>query len=117
MSMFDWFKAVKAPEHRFAWIVAIGVDALQIFAFPLFSPGFASPADTALDLLAAALLTRALGWHWAFLPSFAAELVPGLDLVPTWTAAVFFVTRGKGRTPPGQPPAVDTQVVSSTKTR
>lgn len=103
MSMFDWFKAVKAPEHRFAWIVAIGVDALQIFAFPLFSPGFASPADTALDLLAAALLTRALGWHWAFLPSFFAELVPGLDLVPTWTAAVFFVTRQRVRSAAGEP--------------
>ncbi|MGB8129978.1 MAG: hypothetical protein WCG81_09300 [Candidatus Angelobacter sp.] len=29
----------------------------------------------------------------SFLPTFAAELVPGLDLFPTWTAAVFFATR------------------------
>jgi len=28
-----------------------------------------------------------------FLPFFAAELVPGLDLSPTWSAAVFFATR------------------------
>jgi hypothetical protein len=37
-------------------------------------------------------MTKLLGWHWAFLPTFAAELIPGLDLVPTWTAAVFYVT-------------------------
>jgi hypothetical protein len=40
-----------------------------------------------------AILIKLLGWHWAFLPTFAAELVPGLDLFPTWTAAVFFATR------------------------
>jgi hypothetical protein len=33
-----------------------------------------------------------LGWHWAFLPAFAAELIPGVDLFPTWTAAVAYVT-------------------------
>jgi hypothetical protein len=32
----------------------------------------------------------------AFLPTFAAELVPGLDLFLTWTAAVFFATRQLG---------------------
>jgi hypothetical protein len=29
-----------------------------------------------------------LGWHWEFLPSFVAKLVPGIDLVPFWTMAV-----------------------------
>jgi hypothetical protein len=36
-----------------------------------------------------------VGWHWAFLPSFVAELVPGLDIFPSWTAAVWFATRGR----------------------
>jgi hypothetical protein len=54
--------------------------------------------DTALDLAVAAILYRLLGWHWALLPTFAAELVPGLDLFPTWTAAVFFMTRKAVRT-------------------
>jgi hypothetical protein len=40
-------------------------------------------------------MIRLLGWHWAFLPSAAAELIPGADLFPTWTAAVWFVTRQK----------------------
>jgi hypothetical protein len=62
-------------------------------AFPLFAAGGLSPADTILDLLAAAILIRLLGWHWAFLPTLFAELIPGLDLFPMWTAAIFYVTR------------------------
>ena len=38
-------------------------------------------------------MIRLLGWHWAFLPTLAAKLIPGADLFPTWTAAVWFVTR------------------------
>ena len=34
-----------------------------------------------------------LGWHWEFLPSFLAKLVPGVDLVPFWTLAVVNVYR------------------------
>jgi len=82
-------------------MVAILADALQIGAFPLFAEGAISPADTVLDILVAALLIRLLGWHWAFLPSLAAELLPGFDLFPTWTAAVFFVTRAQVK--PGEP--------------
>jgi len=52
-----------------------------------------------------------LGWHWAFLPTFAAEMLPGFDLFPTWTTAVFFVTRNQIKEgepeilPPGPAPA------------
>ncbi|HZI57184.1 MAG TPA: hypothetical protein VFF39_10435 [Verrucomicrobiae bacterium] len=92
---FDFLKTVKSPEHRKAWFVAIIADAIQIVGFPLFAEGGLSPADAALDLVTAAILSRILGWHWAFLPTLAAELVPGMDLFPTWTAAVFFVTRAQ----------------------
>ena len=111
MLNFDFLKAIKAPEHRLAWLVAIMADALQIVAFPVFAEGLVSPFDTALDFIVAFALTRLLGWHWAFLPSLGAELVPGLDLFPTWTAAVFFVTRQRVRSsepeilPPGSAPA------------
>ena len=40
-------------------------------------------------------MIRLLGWHWAFLPTAAAKLIPGADLFPTWTTAVWFVTRRK----------------------
>ncbi len=45
-----------------------------------------------LDIVVGAVLCKMLGWHWAFLPAFAAELIPGVDLIPTWTAAVAYVT-------------------------
>jgi len=34
-----------------------------------------------------------LGWHWEFLPAFAGELIPGVDLVPFWTLSVMNVYR------------------------
>jgi hypothetical protein len=74
-------------------ILALAADALQIFAVPLFGEGALSPADDVLDVLVAAILVHLLGWHWEFLPAFAAELVPGVDLVPFWTLAVINVYR------------------------
>jgi hypothetical protein len=93
-------EAKTSPGRARVWAarcLAIGADFLQILVFPLFLPGAASPWSDGLDLLVAGGVTWLVGWHWAFLPSFLAELVPGLDLVPTWTAAVFFATRGLGR--------------------
>ncbi len=74
-------------------LLAIAADALQIFVFPLFAEGGLSPADDVLDVLVALVLVQLLGWHWEFLPAFAGELVPGLDLVPFWTMAVASVYR------------------------
>jgi hypothetical protein len=93
MPFLDYFKSLKEPEHRLAWAVAIAADALQIVAFPFFVEGGISPADSALDLIVALVMIRLLGWHWAFLPTAAAKLIPGADLFPTWTTAVWFVTR------------------------
>jgi hypothetical protein len=76
-----------------AMILAVAADALQVFVFPFFAEGALSPADDILDLAAAAALVRLLGWHWEFLPAFAIELVPGVDLVPFWTLAVANVYR------------------------
>ena len=81
------------------WIAA-GADLLQIVLLPAFFPGALSPASTAIDVVVAAVLLRLLGWHWAFLPTFVAELTPLVDLVPTWTGAVFLATRNVGEAPP-----------------
>ena len=90
-------KAVIRPMTRrrvlAARAIAIAADFVQIAVFPVFSEGVVSPLDTGLDLAVAGALTALVGWHWAFLPSIAAELVPFVDLVPTWTAAVFIATR------------------------
>ena len=84
-----------SPRSRFraAVILAMAADALQIFLFPLCAEGALSPADDLLDLVVGALLVHLLGWHWEFLPTFVAELLPGVDLVPFWTLAVLSVYR------------------------
>jgi hypothetical protein len=78
-------------------IIAIVADALQIILLPLFVEGVESPADDILDLGVGAALVYLLGWHWEFLPSFLAKLVPGVDLVPFWTMAVANVYRKSTR--------------------
>jgi hypothetical protein len=89
-----------SPGTRFrvAMILAIVADALQLVFFPLFIEGAESPADDVLDLGVGAALVYLLGWHWEFLPSFLAKLVPGVDLVPFWTLAVANVYRKSKRT-------------------
>ena len=74
-------------------ILAIAADLLQLVIFPMFVAGAMSPAEDVLDLGIAGVLTFLLGWHWEFLPSFLAKLVPGVDLVPLWTLAVANVYR------------------------
>ena len=81
------------PQFKTAMLLAIAAEVLQLAVFPLFVEGALSPADDILDLGMAALLTNLLGWHWEFLPSFFAKLVPGVDLVPFWTIAVVNVWR------------------------
>jgi hypothetical protein len=81
---------------RTARVLAVAADALQLFFFPLFGEGFASPINDVLDMGVALALVRLIGFHWVFLPSIVAEAVPGLDLAPTWTAAVLFATAGGG---------------------
>src|SRR5579884_3259467 len=109
--MFEFFKSFQSREQRLAWLVAVAADAIQIAAMPLFAEGGVSPVDAIMDVVVAGILIRLLGWHWAFLPSLFAELLPGFDLFPTWTAAVFFVTRQQVRAqepevlPPGPAPA------------
>ena len=85
------------PRLRAAMILAIVADVLQMVVFPLFVEGAASPADDVLDLGIGGALTYLLGWHWEFLPSFLAKLVPGVDLVPFWTLAVANVYRKQKR--------------------
>ena len=86
--------APTAARIRAARAIAMLADLAEIVVFPAFMEGFLSPANDVLDVAVAVVLTRLLGWHWAFLPSFLAEMVPVVGLVPTWTAAVFYVTSG-----------------------
>jgi hypothetical protein len=78
---------------RTARLIAIGADLAQLVFFPAFAGGWLSPLNNLLDVVVAVIMVRLVGWHFAFLPTFIVELVPGVDLVPTWTAAVWFATR------------------------
>ena len=93
---------------RLARLLALTADFVQILAFPLFGQGALSPLTDALDVVVGLALCLLLGWHWAFVPTFLAEMVPIFDLFPTWTVAVFFVTRGLSEpAPPAPPPPRD----------
>jgi len=109
---------VSHPSPRRIWAaraIAMAADLAQIAIFPAFSEGALSPVNDALDVAVAAALSALVGWHWVFLPSFLSELIPMWDLVPTWTAAVWYVTSGSAPgpaapsarvEPPPRPPAL-----------
>ena len=84
----DEIQILPGSAFRWAMVLAIAADALQLVVYPLFFESAFSPADDALDLCIAAMLVHLPGWHWEFLPSFFAKFAPGVDLVPFWTMAV-----------------------------
>jgi len=84
-------------RFRAAMILAVVADALQILIFPVFVEGALSPADDVLDVTVAAVMVHLLGWHWEFLPTVFAKLLPGVDLVPFWTLAEILARSGTFR--------------------
>jgi hypothetical protein len=97
MPLFAAPRTVSSARVRLARSLALVADFLQIIAFPFFGGGVLSPAADALDLCVAVLMVWLLGWHWAFVPTLLIEAAPVFDLFPTWSAAVFYVTRGQAR--------------------
>ena len=96
--MTDESSPISSIAHfRIAMILAVLADALQLIFLPIFVEGAESPADDALDLGVGVALVCLLGWHWEFLPSALAKLVPGVDLAPFWTIAVANVYRKSKR--------------------
>ena len=99
---------------RRVWLargLALAIDGLQIGLLPLFAGGAVEGAAVAVDVAAAALFIWLCGFHYAFLPTVVAEVVPMLDLFPSWTAAVMFATRASRRALPApggeKPPALE----------
>jgi hypothetical protein len=94
-----------SPRRK--WI-ALGIaalaDAVQLGLFPVFVEGAASLPDVVLDAATAVLLLIVLGFRWRLAFALAAELVPGLDLAPTWTAVVASIPVQPKALPPAAPP-------------
>jgi hypothetical protein len=87
----------RPARRRIALAIAVAADAAQLAIFPAFFSGAASPLADGLDVVVGILMVILLGWHLAFLPSFVVELLPGIDLFPTWTIAVLVATRARRR--------------------
>ena len=82
-------------DVRKAWMVALIADFLPWVLFPVFL-GAGVGVNAAVDLIVAFLMLRWMGWHHAFLPAFVTELVPIANFVPSWTLAMWIVTRLRG---------------------
>jgi hypothetical protein len=72
---------------RAAYAVAIAADALQFGLGPFGWAFF----DEILDVIALVATTKLLGFHPLLLPTFILELLPVLDVLPTWTGCVALV--------------------------
>jgi hypothetical protein len=86
-------KTMTQKQIWMARAIAFAADAAQIVLFPFFVGGLPEGADLAVDIGTAALLCWLCGFHVAFLPTFIAEALPAVDLVPSWTIAVLVATR------------------------
>jgi hypothetical protein len=86
---------VTPGKARLAMAIAVIVDAIQLPLQGASLTGIgtlpAEAIDLAIDAATALVLTRLLGFHWALLPTLALELIPFVDLAPTWLACASYV--------------------------
>ncbi len=64
-------------------------DLLQIILLPTFGLGYV--IDDVIDVITALLLTAVCGFKWQFVFAFFMELIPGLDILPTWSAVALLI--------------------------
>jgi hypothetical protein len=76
-----------------AYAVAIATDVLQFGLGPFGWAFF----DEILDVVALVATTRLLGFHPLLLPTFIIELVPVVDVLPTWTGCVALVVASRNK--------------------
>jgi hypothetical protein len=83
------------PRIIAAFAIAIIADLIQLPLTAVEATGFGMIpgefADFIVDCFVMGATTVLLGFHWILLPSLFVEVIPGLDLIPTWTGCVAFV--------------------------
>jgi hypothetical protein len=96
-----FFRAPTLTRTRIlcAYAVAGATDTLQLVLGPF---GWAF-ADEILDVIAMIAISRTVGFHMLFLPTFALEFLPLTDMLPSWTGAVAIVVALRRRSPPPPP--------------
>ena len=93
------FVGLQAPPRltpsviRTAYALAVTVDIVQVLLGPFGWAGI----DEVLDAAAMIAMTRLLGFHPLFLPTFILEFVPFTDMLPTWTGCVMLIVRALRR--------------------
>ncbi|HEY8086499.1 MAG TPA: hypothetical protein VIF09_01600 [Polyangiaceae bacterium] len=81
-------RGVSRTRKRVALAIAATSDIAQWFFFPVLSEGALSPFEIALDAATAMVILLVVGFQWRLAFALAVELVPGLDMFPTWAAVV-----------------------------
>ena len=86
---------------RLAYGIAVATDIVQFALGPF---GWLV-VDEALDVAAAFVIGRLIGFHPLLLPTFILELVPIADMLPTWTGCVALVIAMRKKQQASTPPA------------
>ncbi|MGH7438459.1 MAG: hypothetical protein ACRENE_22465 [Polyangiaceae bacterium] len=96
-------------RRKVALAIALLADSVQLGFFPVFVAGGLSAPDDLLDFVVAVGLLITLGWRWSLVAALALELVPGVALLPSWTAFVVMLPAGPeaARMRSGAPAAAD----------
>jgi hypothetical protein len=89
---------------RLAYGIAVATDVLQVALGPFGWTG----ADEVLDVAAMILTMKILGFHPLLLPTFALEIIPLVDMLPTWTGCVALVVALRKRQQRLEPPPPST---------
>jgi hypothetical protein len=80
-----------------AYAIAIIADLIELPITAAELTGFGAPVaegfDFFIDVVVFGAMYKLLGFHWMLLPSFCVEVIPGLDLLPTWVGCVWVVVR------------------------
>lgn len=78
-----------------AFAISVIADIIQIPITAGEATGiFSLPGELADFLVDSAVMVSTsllLGFHWVLLPTLFVEIIPGVDLLPTWTGSVAYV--------------------------
>ena len=117
MSFFDKLSgrlpAPKLTHGRIAAAMTIAcvADVLQIALMPVAW----TFAQSAVDVVAMLLAMWVIGFHLLLLPTFIIEFIPGVDMLPTWTACMIAVIALRKREQGRNPPVIDVDPAPFTK--
>ena len=84
-------------QIKTAYAIAIVADVIQLPLTALSFTGiFTIPAevfDFGFDCVVMIVLSQKLGFHWLLLPAMIGETLPGVELLPSWTASVMALAK------------------------